>query len=443
MKKQFVLGVAAEIITPPVGSLLYGYIPRPSTSVSDDLRANAVAFGHGKPTSLLIEYDLCSITVELANRIHELIENETGISKDSIMLSAIHTHSGPILNTTAGWGETNNEYIEDILIPQTLKAAKRAIENVTPAEMGIGTTKSDVGMNRREEKLDGDVILGQNPWGPYDPTMTVIAFRDMEKKPLLNIVHYGAHATAAGQNSEITRDWPGVMVDIMERVTGAVTIFINGCMGDVGPRLPNGRTTGDITLPSGKYLGNIAYAKELGGKAGADAMRAYENINEYREVSFQSVSDTVTIPYRPLKTEAEYEKTLEELGDPSLLKSLRLLTYTTTKERIEYLRSGKAPETHSVDRQVQFAFNSIVLVPFPYEMFTDTTMRMRKFSPFTHTLCISNCNGAYAYLPSRDQLCRGGYEVGQFEERCVFSLVPNADDYIIKENLRIMEKFEK
>lgn len=204
----------------------------------------------------------------------------------------------------------------------------------------------------------------------------------------------------------------------------------------------NGRTTGDITLPSEKYQGNIAYAKELGGKAGIDAMRAYNSIRSYSEVDFRSVSDEVRIPYRPLKTEAEYEKILEDFGDPSTLKGLRLLTYTTTKERIAYLRSGKEPKTHPIDSQVQFAFNSVVLVPFPYEMFAETTLRLRKLSPFDHTLRISNCSGAYAYLPSRDQMCRGGYKVGQFENRYVFANVENADDIIIHENLRIMEKFE-
>ena len=54
------------------------------------------------------------------------------------------------------------------------------------------------------------------------------------------------------------------MVDRLEAQTGAVTAFINGCGGDCGPRLPNGKTTGDLQM-----------ALELGGKAGVDAVGQY------------------------------------------------------------------------------------------------------------------------------------------------------------------------
>ena len=43
--------------------------------------------------------------------------------------------------------------------------------------------------------------------GAFDPTMTVIRFVS-EDGPVANIIHYGAHATSAGLNYEVTRDWP-------------------------------------------------------------------------------------------------------------------------------------------------------------------------------------------------------------------------------------------
>ena len=440
-KEQFVLGTGTEILTPSVGGMLYGYSPRPSTSVHDDLRCDAVALGHGKPTALFISFDLCSIIKTLSLRIRELLEKETGIPANAIILAAIHTHSGPAMNTTVGWGETDTAYIEEILIPRTVAAAKKAIAAAQPAVMGIGTTESDVGINRRQINENGQVILGQNPWGSYDPTMTVLAFRTPDGKPLANIVHYGAHATASGANDAITRDWPGFMVDRLERESGAVSMFVNGCMGDVGPRLPNGKTVGAIVIDkNGKRFFDIRYAEELGCRAGFDAVRAYRSIKEYREVDFRSISDVVSIPHRPLASEAELERQIRELGDPEKLGGLSLLTCTTLQKRLEIVRSGKTQEPSRDDEQVQFALNSVVLVPFPYEMFSETTLRLRAYSPFQHTICISNANGAYAYLPSRDQLCRGGYEVDQFNYRYPEALVENADDYIIAENLRIMKR---
>ena len=62
------------------------------------------------------------------------------------------------------------------------------------------------------------------------------------------------------------------MIDVLEMETGAVTAFINGPEGDVGPRLTNGRTTG---------VGKIAYAMRHGAFAGQDAVRVYKNLGSY------------------------------------------------------------------------------------------------------------------------------------------------------------------
>ncbi len=430
MGAQFVLGTANQIITPPVGTVLFGYPnQRKSTSINDDLKVNVAAFGNGKPEALLISADLCVINAALAEWICLLIAEETSISKDQIIICAIHTHSGPSLAAQAGWGEADDTYIENIFIPRTLEAVKEAICCVEPALMGVGTTNSMVGVNRRELLEDGTVVLGQNPYGVYDPTMTVLSFVSLEKKPLLNIVHYGAHPTSAGPNPEITRDWPGYMVDRLQAETGAASFFINGAEGDIGPRLSNGKTTGDIEQTC-----------EVGALAALDVVRAYKTIKEYREVSFNTYRDTISVPYRPFPTLEEAQAELESFGDPALLKEVAVLQYATLKERIKILSSGEERETHFKVMQTLFAFNSVVLVPFSNEMFSEITLRLRQYSPFAHTLAISNANGTEGYLPTRDQLCRGGYEVDSFLYHGAYALVENADDVFIGEYLRMIKQ---
>ena len=247
MSKQFVLGKCKRRITPPLGTPLYGYPnyeQRKADSVHDDLYVNVAAFGYDKPSALLIGMDICAVREALVNRITSLINEAVGISKDSIMIAAIHTHSGPCVTSTAGWGVSNDGYVDDILIPATLEAVTEAVNNFEPALLGVGTTDSNVGINRRQILPDGKVALGQNTYGCYDPEMTVLKFVSLDKKPLLNIVHYGAHPTSASSGLEITRDWPGIMVDRLETESGAMSFFINGAEGDVGPRLSNGKTTG-------------------------------------------------------------------------------------------------------------------------------------------------------------------------------------------------------
>ncbi|MBQ8249214.1 MAG: hypothetical protein IJY93_04940 [Clostridia bacterium] len=430
MNTQFVLGAANTIVTPPLGTLLYGYgQKRPASRVNDDLRINALAFGNGKPEALLIGMDLCSLPVDLAKEMQQLVCEHTGIAADRIVFAAIHTHSGPSLTTTPGWGDANTDYIENTFKPRTLEAVKAAVQNAVPVLMGVGTTESHVGINRRQIMKDGSVDLGQNPYGINDPTMTVLSFVTHDRKPVANLIHYGCHGTAAGFDTEITRDWPGYMVDRMEEQTGAMTVFVNGTMGDTGPNISNGLTIGDMS-----------YVRELGSVAATDAVRAYRTIKEYNEVCYKSVSDVIRVPYRELAPLKELQAEFDRLDSIENRTGFNGLRHATFKKRLEIVKSGEARETHNEISQILFAFNSVVLVPYPFEVFSEIALRLREYSPYQHTLTISNANGAYAYLPSHDQICRGGYEITQFTDRHPYAMVENADDYFIRENLRIMEK---
>jgi len=439
MSKQFVLGKCKRRITPPLGTPLYGYPnyeQRKATSVHDDLYVNVAAFGYDKPSALLIGMDICAVREALVNRITSLINEAVGISKDSIMIAAIHTHSGPCVTSTAGWGVSNDSYIDDILIPATLEAVTEAVNNFEPALLGVGTTDSNVGINRRQILPDGKVALGQNPYGCYDPEMTVLKFVSLDKKPLLSIVHYGAHGTAAGRNTEISRDWSGVMTDVLAEVSGAPTAFFNGPEGDVGPRLSNGKTTGMNPITKSP---DFSYVLEVGGMAAIDAARAYNSIKDYREVDFRTISGTLKIPYCEFQPREEIESELNRLESIKRV-SLDILKYEILKKKLAILDSGEKPKTHCELEQTLFAFNSAVIVPFQFEVFSEITVRLRQYSPFEHTLSTCNTNGAYAYLPSKEQIPRGGYEVRQFIDRHEYRMVDNTDDIIINENLNLINK---
>nr|MBQ4320539.1 neutral/alkaline non-lysosomal ceramidase N-terminal domain-containing protein [Clostridia bacterium] len=391
MSKQFVLGKCKRRITPPLGTPLYGYPnyeQRKAASVHDDLYVNVAAFGYDKPSALLIGMDICAVREALVNRITSLINETVGISKDSIMIAAIHTHSGPCVTSTAGWGVSNDSYIDDILIPATLEAVTEAVNNFEPALLGVGTTHSNVGINRRQILPDGKVALGQNPYGCYDPEMTVLKFVSPDKKPLLNIVHYGAHPTSASSGLEITRDWPGIMVDRLETESGAMSFFINGAEGDVGPRLSNGRTTGVNPITKKP---DFSYVCEVGGMAAIDAARAYNSIKEYHEVDFKTISGTLKIPYCEFPPREKIESELNRLESITRV-SLDIIKYEILKKQLAILDSGEEPKTCCELAQVLFAFNSTVIVPFQFEVFSEITVRLRQYSPFAHTLCTCNTN---------------------------------------------------
>lgn len=430
MQKTFLAGAARRDITPKVGTLLYGYNPHQvSTSVHDPLNVTAVAFSDDTETVILLTVTVGDFQTALCDEIREKIGKLCGIPCENVVISATHTHSAPNVAGFEGWGDVDRAYVDEILLPAMLEVSREATASVKPAVVGIGSCNSDVGINRRQHNRNGGISLGQNPWGCYDPVMTVISVRATDGTGIINMIHYGCHGTAAGCNHEISRDWSGIMCDRLESVTGTLTAYWNGAQGDVGPRLTNGQTTGDIR-----------YVEELGGVAAQDALRAYRAVGSYHNVELEIKKGTVRLPYRDLPDLMEVRRRLAEYENPDTLINIDRLKYSHLRDVEAALSNeGENHPTHFTFPQTVVAIGDVAVVPFPYEMFSAITRRLAAYSPYRHTLGLSNTNGYNAYLPSEDQICLGGYEVECFVSGAVYTLTDNADQYIIEENLRIME----
>lgn len=435
MSKNFLAGAARRCITPKIGCCLYGYIPDfHSTGKNDDLNVTAVAFGDGTKTSVLLSADVGDVDTGICDKVRDLVAEKTCVTRDNVVFCATHTHSGPTCVAMDGWGGIDWEFVNGILLPNAVEAAVEAVATMVPAEMGVETVESDIGINRREITKNGDVTLGQNPRGSLDKTMTVIAVRAKEDgKGIVNMVHYGCHGTCAGRCELISRDWSGIMVDRLQKESGTLSVFFNGAIGDVGPRLSNGRTTGDMS-----------YVYELGYRAAFDAVRCWKQIKEWRsDVTTKVATDELELPYKPLppldEVEAEIAKTKascnpDELVNIHRLEYKRLLLIKKAYEKGETSKSFRM-------RQTIVAVGPVLFVPFPFEIFTDITVRLRDLSPYRYTLSLSNSNGYNSYFPSHDQIPLGGYEIRTAAAGGAFCLTDDADTRIINENLRILSKF--
>lgn len=425
MADQLELGVARRVISPEVGGNLAGYGPNViSTSLHDDLTATAFYFRTGDTEAMMVSVTVCSLRIPLCTRIRTEIEAATGIPRDNCIIHAVHTHSGPITGGGYGWGNYDSAYCESILIPRILDAALEAVKQPTPVKMKISVGDSLVGVNRRELTEDNRVILGQNPWGSFNPKMTVLSFCDLTGMVLANLIHYGCHGTASGINHEITRDWMGVMIDALEEESGAITAFFNGPEGDVGPRLANGKTTGDA---------HVRYAVEHGAIAARDATRIYSQPGEYREAPLQASTQEITIPLLPRIPEETARVELEKYKTATANLNARKRRFYT--ETLTSYENGYVDEESLTFTQTVLLLGDVALVSFPYEVFSEIGMRIAKSSPVPYTLSLANANGASGYFVTQDQLCRGGYEVDMFMTRPVQRYVDNADHHLITQTL--------
>lgn len=425
--KEFKAGVGISDITPPVGTLLYGYPrDRVSTRVLDNLYAKAVALSNGDDTVIMLSLDVCQIKIAEFEIIKEKIAKECNIKKENITCSSVHTHSGPITCTSAGWGVANVDFLDNTLIPCSVKAAKEAYDNLQPAVMGWGTVDCLAGINRREIK-DGKVILGQNPSGPYDPTMTGIVFKTPNGENIATIIHFAMHPTCSGSNFSITRDWPGYMVDRIEEVTGASCMYINGAQGDIGPRLSNGQTTGDESS-----------AKEAGTIAADSAEKLVNSITEFKVPELNLASGKIPLPTVPVPSFEQVLNDMEKMGDPEKLVDLDVKIYDTLKRIKAIYEKGESFPPDIVLSQTVIALDSLALVPFPFESFCEIALSLNEKSPYERTLLLGLTNGTLSYLPTEEQLPYGGYEVGSFHCSSIPPFIDSMDKYIVEENVKLL-----
>ena len=432
MEQKLLLGVSRRNITPPIGTPLAGYAPDwLSESVNDDLTATVFCFEQDGNRALLVSLTLLSIATKIAGEIREEIEKKFGIPKEAVILHTIHNHSGPNTNISHGWGDANTEYIETILTPAIHAATEEALSNMKSVTMAITQGESLIGVNRRERMADNSIGLGQNPWGCFDPQMTVISFADAQGNPVGNLIHYGCHGTAAGKNREISRDWAGVMIDTLEAQSGAITAFLNGPEGDVGPRLTNGKTTG---------LQNIGFAMRLGAVAGQDAVRIY-NQPKYRDVPKMTVvSGQTMVPLLPrISLEAAKEKYEEFRGHTINIRGRSERHY---RMLIESYDNGYEEVAGYPQEQTILRLGDLAIVTTPYELFSELGLRVKKHSPVPYTLVLSNTNGSESYFASESEMCRGGYEINMYVTKYLQPPVPNADWHFVTQTLENLKKTE-
>lgn len=427
------LGVARKCISPEIGGHIFGYnLVTFSTAIHDDLHVTAFAFSYGETKAIVINATICIICYKYCEKIRRELSEMLDVPCENITISATHTHETPSLaDADDGW-LADDEYYQTKFHPAVIEAAKEAMKKMEPVTVGHASGNCYAGINRRQLTLNNEVVLGQNPWGPFNPEMNIISFKGENGKILANIITYSAHATAAGgYYTEITRDWPGVMTDAVENTYGGLTVFFNTTMGDSGPRLSNGLTCGD----------GYEAVEEVGNIAAHDALEILGKIKDYKDVSFALASRNLQLPLKPRKS---YEEVVEYLKNtvenPGHLLGYEQKFHEKIKESYE---NGYIEKTHKEIQQTIVRIGNVALAAFPFEMFAEVGFRIDSAVKDLKVVTLSYTNGQFLYMPTQDQLCRGGHEVFCFQYSNVQQYADDTDFYAVTETLKNIENLER
>ena len=101
---MFKIGYAQEIITPPTGVGLAGYMnKRPNEGMYDDLYVKVVMIEASGRKFGFMTFDLCNVAPALFKILDQQIVEKFGREiHEGLIISATHTHTGPEYRVKAG-----------------------------------------------------------------------------------------------------------------------------------------------------------------------------------------------------------------------------------------------------------------------------------------------------------------------------------------------------
>ncbi len=408
--EQLLAGAAESVITPPAGIDLTGYANRPSAAVGkhDDLYVRALVLGQGSGTVALVSLDLLGFQIADADQLRRLVERETSIPAPAVLLNCSHTHAGPATMKLRGLGQRDAIY--DALLSRWIAGAVRAArERREPATLRWGEGEARIGRNRREQRPDGQMVIGANEAGPYDPRVPVLRLDRADGSPLAIWFSHATHPVTFGaENVRFSADFPGVAVETVRRLEPGgsadfVGLFAQGCCGDINPR----------------RRGGLEEARTSGRILGAAAALAAEESAPVEATPLAAAMETLALPTLPPGVEearammerhaARLETLRAEGADPYRLRHPEAMIAWA---EAALTAAERSPEERMLPFPVQaLRLGPVAIVGLAGEVFVRIGQAIVHRSPFPHTVALGYSNGLLGYVPTADAYPLGGYEV--------------------------------
>lgn len=409
------VGRASVVITPGPGTPMAGYYAiRLATGTHDDLNAKAIVLSKDGRKAAMVACDLVAIPPHVVEEAREIASKATGIPRESIMISATHSHTGPIIT---GRGARDAQYGGDhpavkkfmaALPGQIAESIRLANANVGPARASVGVGRdASVAFNRRFHMTDGSTgwnpgKLNPNilrPAGPVDPDIAVALFESAEGKPLATYVNYALHLDTVG-GTEWSADYPYTLSQILGGVkgNGMLTMFTIGCAGNIN----------HIDTSTKRPQKGHEEAARIGTVLAGEVLKTLTRLTPVDDGALKTRSERIQLkPATVTAAEVDRAKTIAaKVGTPDNPKFLD--TVFAFKTLDAEARKGQAYDT---DIQVIALGKQVAWVSLPGEVFVELGMAIKQASPFPNTIVVELAHGPTTYIPNRAAFPQGNYEV--------------------------------
>lgn len=398
-------GVASAVITPTEPMWMAGYAARnkPSEGKIHDLNAKALVLEDEQGAKLVIvTVDLLGIPRATRDWLEERVNQRYKISPDALLLSASHTHSGPVVreaqysiygNTVYGLSpeqiEQSNRYVEN-LQQKILGLIGAAIENLSPAKLGYTHARAGFAMNRRLPSESG-YRNSPNPDGPVDHDVPVLRIDGADGKLRAVLFGYACHNTTLS-GYEFCGDYAGFAQQYLQEAhPEATAMFIAGCGADQNPYPRGGSQTVEYCKQHGRALANgVETALTVKAQTISGPIRA--------------AIDTVPLDFAPPPSREELEKQAKSQDKYESRHAQVLLKQLDEK--------GEIRKSYPYLVQVIRFGDDLTMVALAGEVVVDYSLRLKKELTSSTVWVAAYANDVFGYIPSVRVLKEGGYEAG-------------------------------
>ena len=285
---------------------------RYSTGIHDPLLSSALYLTDEQTRVMFIANDIIFVTKASAHRVRARIEEATAIPASSIMITATHTHSGPMTvdcisskndPTVPPVDQAYLQLFEDGIVA----AATEAWHNTQNAQAGLVVADATgIGTNRRD------------PLGPADPAVPVLVISSASGDEMIAcMVVYSMHPTVLHEDSTlVSGDFPAMACQFLQE----------NIVGIKCPVLYHTGPAGNQSLRHITRANTFDEAERLGTMLGQAIARVIPEIAFTSSTTLSCRQGFVDLPRRTFPSVAEAEKKLER-----------------AVQRLDHLRQTNAP----------------------------------------------------------------------------------------------------
>ena len=391
-------GVAKTSITPaePLWLAGYGKRERPAEGKLMELWIKALALQDaGGHRAVILTSDTLGIPQSISSNVCAGLRKRFGLEPEQVMLSASHTHCGPVLrNALYDMYPLDDDLRARIekysagLETNIVETIGRALADLAPARLAASQGTVGFAVNRRNNSEPNIARLIQEGAlkGPVDHSVPMLAVLLPDGKLKAVLFGYACHNTVMDFH-QWSGDYAGFAQLALERShTNATALFFMGCGGDQNP------------LPRR----DLALAERYGQMLAAAVEEALLAPPRPLWPELATAMETLTLNLGAPPTAAEREE-LKNGKDASARRwATRLLGE---------LKAGR-PFARTYPYPVQaWRLGDQLLVTLGGETVVDYALSFKKeFGP--QTWVAGYCNDVMTYVPSLRVLKEGGYEGG-------------------------------